>query len=79
MIIDKVFQTWNEETETGLTAYVNSNNEIYISCGKRDEFCDEQGKTQFAGFTILDLSDAQALLIELKCLIKEIEVNIELF
>jgi hypothetical protein len=75
MIIDKVFETRNNELKTGLTAYVNAENEIYISCGVKVDSI-EIDKPNFNGFTMLDIDDAKALVTELQCLIKQIENNI---
>jgi len=75
MIVDKVFITRNNELKTGLTAYVNAEQEIYISCGVKIDSI-EIDKPNFNGFTILDIDDAKALVIELQYLIKHIGNNI---
>ena len=75
MIVDKTFETLHAETETGLTCYVNCNNEIYISCGRKNDYS-ETGQPSFEGFTVLDIEDAKALIIELMCLVESLENNI---
>lgn len=68
----KIFRCYTESSETYLTAYVNSSNEIYIGVGCLNGIND-QGLPMYDGYTILSKEDAIDLKKELSKLIKEMD------
>lgn len=71
MVVEKVFETLNQKNDTGLVCFLNDQNELFISVGKRIGFSDD-GKPIFEGYTTLDLDDAKALLREMNILVKQL-------
>jgi hypothetical protein len=74
MIVEKDFETFSEETQTGLLTYITGGGDIYITCGEFIGLSDS-GDKMFNGYTILDIEDAKQLITELNCLVKKIENN----
>jgi hypothetical protein len=70
MPVDKIFRVYTESSETYLTAYVNSSNELYIGAGNIVG-TNDTGLPMFEGFTILSKEDAIEFRKELSKLIKE--------